>query len=235
VTDQVEAVTGKREQNKLRNRSVLLDAARAVFVELGYDAASVRDIVARTELAPGTFYNYFPDKRSVLIALMGEASAEASRRAHAARAQASSFEELAYRGFRAYFDFIASDRSTFELMRRNLSTLRTLGLNETGFAASLEDLRVDLAEAMARGALPSIPLQYLTLSIGAIAFEVGALMVMSDPPDVEGATKFAAEFCIGGIERFGRANTLSVQAPRATPARRKTTTGAKRRATTNRR
>jgi AcrR family transcriptional regulator len=219
-----EEVTGKREQNKLRNRSVFLDAARAVFVELGYDASSVRDIVARTELAPGTFYNYFPDKRSVLVALMGEASAEASRRAHQARAQATSFEELAYRGFRAYFDFIASDRSTFELMRRNLSTLRTLGLNETGFAASLEDLRADMAEAMARGALPSIPLDYLPLTIGAIAFEVGALMVLRDPPDVEGATKFAAEFCIGGIERFGRATTPK---PQAQP--RKTTKTTKRR------
>jgi AcrR family transcriptional regulator len=227
-----EEVTGKREQNKLRNRSVFLDAARAVFVELGYDASSVRDIVARTELAPGTFYNYFPDKRSVLVALMGEASAEASRRAHEARAQATSFEELAYRGFRAYFDFIASDRSTFELMRRNLSTLRTLGLIETGFAAGLEDLRADMAEAIARGALPNIPLDYLPLTIGAIAFEVGALMVLSDPPDVEGATKFAAEFCIGGIERFGRASAPRAQAAHRVQSRdkrRSTTKQTKRR------
>jgi AcrR family transcriptional regulator len=224
-----EEVTGKREQNKLRNRSVFLDAARAVFVELGYDAASVRDIVARTELAPGTFYNYFPDKRSVLVALMGEASAEASRRAHEARAQASTFTELAYQGFRAYFAFIASDRSTFELMRRNLSTLRTLGLNETGFAASLEDLRADMAEAMARGALPSIPLEYLPLTIGAIAFEVGAQMVLSDPPDVEGATKFAAEFCIGGIERFGRATTAKSRTQAASDKRRNPNKTTKRR------
>jgi AcrR family transcriptional regulator len=225
----VEEVAGKREQNKLRNRSVFLEAARAVFVELGYDAASVRDIVARTELAPGTFYNYFPDKRSVLVALMGEASAEASRRAHEARAQATSFEELAYRGFRAYFDFIASDRSTFELMRRNLSTLRTLGLNETGFAASLEDLHADMVDAMARGALPSIPLDYLPLTIGAIAFEVGAQMVLTDPPDVEGATEFAAEFCIGGIERFGRSLARKGRAQAARDKRRNTTKTIKRR------
>jgi AcrR family transcriptional regulator len=204
MAQQAPDISGKREQTKLRNRSLLLAAARLTFVELGYDAATVRDIVARTELAPGTFYNYFPDKRSVLVALMNEASAEATRRAREARAQASSFDDLVHRGFRAYFDFIASDPSTFELMRRNLSTLRTLGLDETGFSASVEDLRADLARAMADGTLPNMPLDYLPLSIGAIAFEVGAAMVANDPPDIEGATEFAAEFCIGAIERFGR-------------------------------
>jgi hypothetical protein len=38
----------------------------------------------------------------------------------------------------------------------------------------------------------------------AMALEIGAQMVVSDPPDVEGATEFAAEFCIGGFERLSR-------------------------------
>jgi AcrR family transcriptional regulator len=194
--------SGKREQNKLRNRAVLLDAARLVFVELGYDAATVRDIVGRTALAPGTFYNYFPDKRSVLVALIAEAAAEAARRTRSARAAAVSLEELVYSSFRAYFDFIASDRTTFELMRRNASTLRSLGLDETGFAAGLEELRSDLEKAVARGTLPQLPMHYVPAAIGAMAFEVGALMVAAKPPDVEGATAFAAELCLGGIDRL---------------------------------
>ena len=195
-------MAGKREQNKARNRSVILDAARAVFVELGYDAAGVRDIVARTDLAPGTFYNYFPDKRSVLVAVISEASVEASRRVRLARTAAASLSESVRRGFRVYFEFIASDRTTFELMRRNLSTLRTLGLAETGFAAGLEELREDLEAAMAKGMIPRLSLRYIPVSIVAMAFEVGAQMVLSDPPDVEGAVEFASEFCLGGIERL---------------------------------
>jgi AcrR family transcriptional regulator len=196
--------SGKREQTKLRNRSLLLLAARDVFVELGYDAATVRDIVARTALAPGTFYNYFPDKRSVLAALIAEISAEAARRAREARAKASSLEELVYSGFRAYFEFVVSDRAAFELMRRNAATLRTLGMDETGFASALNELRVDLEQGIARGTFPSIPMQYVPAAVGAIAFEVGAQMAASDPPDVQGATAFAAELCLGGIERLKR-------------------------------
>jgi AcrR family transcriptional regulator len=196
--------SSKREQNKTRNRAVILDAARRVFVELGYDAATVRDVVAGTRLAPGTFYNYFPDKRSVLAALMAEASGEAARLARRAREQAHSLEELVYFGFRAYFEFVVSDRITFELMRRNASALRSLGIDETGFATCLAELHADLETAIARGTLPPIPLQYVTPAVGAIAFEIGAVMVASDPPDVDGATTFCSELCLGGIDRLRR-------------------------------
>jgi AcrR family transcriptional regulator len=199
--------TPKREQTKARNRAVILDAARSVFVDLGYDAATVRDIVARTQLAPGTFYNYFPDKRSVLVALMSEASSLAAARSRDARARASTLEELVYFGFQAYFELVARDRTMFELMRRNASTLRTLGLDETGFATSIEELRADLEAAMAHGTLPRLNMRYVPAAVAAIAFEVGAEMSRSDPPDVAGATEFCARLCLGGIERLQRTSS----------------------------
>lgn len=45
-------------------------AARDVFAEKGYLAATVEDIVARVEVARGTFYLYFKDKRDVYQALV---------------------------------------------------------------------------------------------------------------------------------------------------------------------
>ena len=39
---------GKREQTKVQNRQAILDAAREVFGELGYEACTVRDIIRRT-------------------------------------------------------------------------------------------------------------------------------------------------------------------------------------------
>jgi AcrR family transcriptional regulator len=207
--------SGKREQNKARNRAEILLAARDVFAGIGYDAASIRDIVARTDLAPGTFYNYFPDKRSVLIALVRESGAEGARRVREARAQAKTLEEFVYNGFRAYFEFIGShDRVSFELMRRNVSTLRSLGLDETGFTLGLEELRSDLKRAIGSGLVPDISIQYVPAAIGAVAFEVGALMVASDPPDIEGATRFASELCLGAIERLHRVQQNSAGAAR---------------------
>lgn len=208
----------KRERTKARNRTVILDAARAVFVEIGYDAATVRDIVARTDLAPGTFYNYFPDKRSVLLALVEEASSEGARLLRQARAGATTLEEIVVRGFRTYFEFIAGDRTLFELMRRNAATLRTLGVDETGFAVGLSDLHEDLKRAVRAGLLPPLPLTYMTRAVGALTFEIGAEMATRDPLDVEGATKFATDVCMGALERltkqaFARAAAAGVDAP----------------------
>ena len=60
----------KREQTKASNRAAILAAAGDAFSELGYGATTVRDIVRRTDLASGTFYNYFPDKETVFRALV---------------------------------------------------------------------------------------------------------------------------------------------------------------------
>ena len=75
---------GKRERTKQANRAAILEAARDVFAEIGYGAASIRDIVRRTDLATGTFYNYFPDKESVLAAVLDETAGEARELVRAA-------------------------------------------------------------------------------------------------------------------------------------------------------
>jgi len=85
--------SGRREQNKAENRAALLKAARAVFAEMGYGAAGVRDIVRRTDLASGTFYNYFKDKDEIFEAVVGELTGELLRRHRLGRARAATAEE----------------------------------------------------------------------------------------------------------------------------------------------
>jgi len=51
-------------------REQILEAARDVFAEKGYHRATVEDIVARVEVARGTFYLYFEDKRAAFSALV---------------------------------------------------------------------------------------------------------------------------------------------------------------------
>jgi AcrR family transcriptional regulator len=87
-------VAGRRERTKAANRAAILAAARDVFAEDGYDAAGVRDIIRRTDLASGTFYNYFPDKDAIFRALVEETGAEARRRVRAARRRAGTAQEF---------------------------------------------------------------------------------------------------------------------------------------------
>jgi AcrR family transcriptional regulator len=63
------SAVGRRDATKAANRAAILEAGRQVFGELGYEATTVRDIIRRTELASGTFYNYFKSKEEVFHAL----------------------------------------------------------------------------------------------------------------------------------------------------------------------
>jgi len=59
----------RREREKEEIRQKILDAARELFVQEGYDAVSMRKIAEKIEYSPTAIYLHFKDKRSVLIAL----------------------------------------------------------------------------------------------------------------------------------------------------------------------
>lgn len=53
-------------------RRALLDAALTLFAENGYHATSVPDIVQAAGVGHGTFYEYFRNRRAILLALTAE-------------------------------------------------------------------------------------------------------------------------------------------------------------------
>jgi AcrR family transcriptional regulator len=194
--------TGKRERTKAANREAILVAARRVFSDIGYGAASVRDVVRETDLATGTFYNYFPDKESVLRALVDEITVEARARVRAARAAATTLEEFVSRGFRAYFEFLAEDPDTVALMRRNSGTIRTM-FDEPALGAGIEELRADLEAAVAQGRIPPHDADLMAVAMVGAGVEIGLHMVERDPPDVERAVRFVTDVFLGAFERIG--------------------------------
>src|SRR3954463_14689410 len=93
------AAAGRREATKQANRTAILDAAREVFADLGYGAATVRDIVRRTDLATGTFYNYFPDRGAVSRALLSESAEQTRAVVRDARRRARTLEDFVREGY----------------------------------------------------------------------------------------------------------------------------------------
>jgi len=190
---------GKREATKAQNRRAILDAATEVFTEMGYGAASIRDVIRRTELASGTFYNYFPDKQSVFQAVLEEHTTELRRRLREARATARDAETIVREGFQTYFSFIVEDRPLFEMLRRNAGTVREL-FDTPALELGIAELRADLA---AQGVLPAgLDLDALAAAMGGVAFELGIRLSEQEPPDVERTARFASELFLGGMERL---------------------------------
>lgn len=197
------ARAGKRERTKAANRQAILDAATDVFGELGYGAASIRDIVRRTDLATGTFYNYFPDKESVLRALLDDVAREIRERVRAARLSADTPEAFIKGGFRAYYEFLAEDRRLFEVLRRNAGTIRAM-FDEPVLGAGTEELAADIRTGIEAGHLPDVDADLLAAAMFGAGFEIGVRMLEREPLDVDAAVDFVSGLFVGGLTELGR-------------------------------
>ncbi|GIW06636.1 MAG: TetR family transcriptional regulator [Dehalococcoidia bacterium] len=62
----------RSELRKQRTRSALLDAARSLFAERGFEGTTIAAIGERADLGFGTFYLYFRDKEDILRAVVME-------------------------------------------------------------------------------------------------------------------------------------------------------------------
>src|SRR5471030_2305750 len=190
--------SGRREQNKAENRTALLKAARAVFAEMGYGAASVRDIVRRTDLASGTFYNYFKDKDEIFAAVVGEMSVELMKRHRQGRAKARTAEEFFRGHISVYLNFVASDPEVLAFGRNNITPVRML-MEKPDLQVMAHALHSDITEAIARGILPDVDVAYLAAALSGVVFETSIVMVSRDPVNPEETTEFATKLMMGGI------------------------------------
>jgi AcrR family transcriptional regulator len=194
-----EAAVGRREERKAQNRAKLLEAARQVFAEKGFGEATARDIVRRTDLATGTFYNYFDDKLDVFQALLEEMSEKGRAIVREQRqAPGRTLEERVAAAYRAYFEWAVQENDLFEVFRRNAATIALMPDREP-FELGISELIEDLTEWAEAGDLPRAEFDYLATATVGMGFQIATHLVDRDPPDIEGATRFCTRMFMGGV------------------------------------
>src|SRR5687767_15680171 len=63
----MDASPGLRERKKQRTRERIVEAAFELFDERGFDGTTIADIAEAAEIAPRTFFSYFPSKDDVVF------------------------------------------------------------------------------------------------------------------------------------------------------------------------
>ena len=188
---------GKREQTKLANRQTILDAARAVFREIGFETATVRDIIRRTGLSVGAFYNYYRSKEEVVAALADDGARRFRPILHAEYLKASDFESYLRGAITAYFEFVAAEAAAFG--KNGAHEAETYTRNTPEMLAVHDEVRTAFAAVMERGGAPRVDVDYLTTAAIAVVREVGDRMILREPLDVPGATEFCVSLILGGV------------------------------------
>jgi len=189
---------GKRETTKHNNREAILASAREVFSELGYGETTVRDIIRRTGLASGTFYNYFKSKEEVFEALMDDSMLRVRPRLRAERLRARTFEEFIANSYRAYFDHLASDGAAFQMIRRNPNAPR-VRMDTPEVLAGFEEIRGYIEEDIAAKKLPVVDADYLMAALVGIAMEIGERMLSRADMRPGEAAHFATAIALQGL------------------------------------
>jgi len=157
-------------QTKSATRQRILQTARRLFADNGFDATTSRDIAHAAGIAAGTLFNYFPTKETVLACLAAEALAEVPEPTESA----ASLDE-------ALFGLIAAGLRKLKPFRRHLPVLLETALSplaiktphESAAALRTSQLEAVAALAAADGLAPLSPtaLQlYWTLYTGVLTF-----------------------------------------------------------------
>jgi AcrR family transcriptional regulator len=194
---------GKREQTKAANRSAILDAAREVFGEMGFEAATVRDIIRRTGLSVGAFYNYYRSKEEVFDALADDGARRFRPILQAQSAQASDFASYLRAAVTAYFNFIAAEQGAWGGPGAG-AEMSTHVRDTPELLAVFEEVRGAFAATMDRDLAAKVDLDYLTAAAIAVAREVGERMMRRRPLDVPGAADFVIRLIMGGVPNLPR-------------------------------
>ncbi len=100
-------------------RSLVLEAARTAFFDLGLEGASLREIARRAGYTPGAIYSYFASKDEVYGALLGESLERVNASVSAAAQQFSTTGGAAARRRAAQATVRAKAAAFFDFYRDN--------------------------------------------------------------------------------------------------------------------
>ena len=105
----------KRQRDKAGMQHSILEVARALFLEKGYEQTSMRNIAEKLKCSPGTLYLYFKDKDQIFHALHQEGFGKFLTMMDPLRFVEDPFERLKALG-RVYMEFALTNKDLYDLM-----------------------------------------------------------------------------------------------------------------------
>tara|TARA_R110001592_G_scaffold66617_2_gene204574 strand:- start:16281 stop:16880 length:600 start_codon:yes stop_codon:yes gene_type:complete len=191
---------GRREQKKLTNRRAILDAGLQIFSSIGYERATIMDVVEASGLSVGTLYNHFGDKDTIFAELIGTLVRDVRVTLSESRSKAYDLESFIMGAFLAYSELMESQPKMQQLISKNANVFRQFVSTESELIGLIRDLEQDMQGAVESGLVPKFPVNLMTSAM------IGAGMAIFAEEMGTHSAKEKAEFLghifLGGIQRL---------------------------------
>ncbi len=179
------AVQTRAERRKRATEERLLDAALDVFCARGYDGATTAEMARAADVAAGTFYLHFRDKRAAFERLARRAAHDLLGRWRGAMRP----------GMRVADRVVLALRLTAEFWRADPRRARLLleggpSFGSEGHLRFVDEIAAALGQAGTRPRKP-LPTRPLALIVAGLGIELGRLIVADPGADVDGLLRLA--------------------------------------------
>lgn len=190
----------------------IVAAARQVFAERGFAAASIADIAARAQISTGNVYRYFPGKDEVFAAAVPSNVVDELRTLVRSRVRAlRGVADVGTLPPDAPYRVLSDQLLQFSIDHR-LAMVIVLGRGEgtpyAGFAEELRKQLISLAVAHAASLQPSVKLAPATRFVleqiyrGFLASLAGILVHYESPEDIRDAVERFSTYHLTGLARL---------------------------------
>ena len=172
------AAQSRGERRRRATEARLLDAALATFVARGYDAATTGEMARTADVAAGTFYLHFRDKRAAYERLASHAAHDLLARWRAVLRPGMRVADRVVTGLRLAADFWRADRERARLLLEGGPSFGSEG--HLRFVA-------EIAAVLSVGgpARRPLPTRALSLLVAGLGIELGRVIVARPDPDAE--------------------------------------------------
>lgn len=192
-------------------REQLLEAAKRVFARRGYPAVNIADICKEAKVARGTIYQYFRNKRDVLMELLDEIAARvevvlANRPSvevpRDVKMHAALITKFCRHRLREVLDAVFADEQTLRLLLRDARGLdgvvdRAIArIDDMILRAMEEDIRIAQKGGVMRKVPPTLAARYL---LGGVEKMVMMTLARDEELDLGAIVDTAIELELFGI------------------------------------
>jgi AcrR family transcriptional regulator len=173
------AIETRAKRRKRATEARLVDAALEVFCTRGYDAATTAEMARAADVAAGTFYLHFRDKRAAFERIARHAAHDLLGRWRAAMRP----------GMRVADRVVLALRLAAEFWRADLRRARLLleggpSFGSEGHVRFVDEIAAALTAAGLRGRR-ALPTRSLALIVAGLGIEIGRLFVADPDADVD--------------------------------------------------